>query len=47
MKKTKKKKHQKKKNKKKMLLHDCKRVFQEMWELYDVTVQVIFTFKLM
>ena len=26
-------------------LHDCKLMFQEMWELYDVTPLVIVTFK--
>ena len=26
-------------------LHDCKLMFQEMWELYDVTLQVIVSFK--
>ena len=26
-------------------LHDCKLMFQEMWELYDVTFQVIVFFK--
>ena len=28
-------------------MHGCKRVFQKMWELYNVTFQVIVTFKLM
>ena len=26
-------------------LHDCKLMFLEMWELYDVTLQVIVSFK--
>ena len=26
-------------------LHDCKLMFQEIWELYDVTLQVIVSFK--
>ena len=26
-------------------LHDCKLMFQKMWELYDVTLQVIVSFK--
>ena len=28
-------------------LHVCKHVFQEMWELYDITLYVMVTFKLM
>ena len=38
---------EKEKEKEKEKMHGCKRVFQEMWELYDVTLQVIVTFKFM
>ena len=38
---------EKEKAKKKKKMHGCKRVFQEMWELYDVTLLMIITFKLM
>ena len=40
-------KEKEKAKKKKKTPHGYKHAFQEMWELYDVTLQVIVTFKLM